>query len=235
MTLAIGVSGILLAEEQGPAAPEPVADAFWIRTFEAQKHLLNGSLDLLFIGDSLTASWLHAGKPVWELEFHSLRVANLGISGDRTEHILYRVLNSPVRVSEPKGIVLLVGTNNLAKAPPESPGETVNGVRAIVAALRKDCPESEIILVSIPPNGFEPETKLRKRVMEANRRLAMLAQEPGLQYLELHDELLDEAGQWKAGLTLDGTHFTMAGYDLFARRLRTLTREILAGDEKTEN
>src|SRR5688572_24783521 len=71
-----------------------------------------GNADLLFIGDSITQGWEGNGKKVWE-EFYSKRNAvNLGIGGDRTQHVLWRLDNGNVAGLKPKAAVLMIGTNN---------------------------------------------------------------------------------------------------------------------------
>ncbi|MEM9478113.1 MAG: GDSL-type esterase/lipase family protein [Verrucomicrobiota bacterium] len=220
-----------LGDEPDAAQPQPVADGGWIRKFEKQKSELGAPIDLLFVGDSLTELWAHTGKPVWDLEFNAFSAVNLGISGDRTEHILYRVQNSPIRESRPKVIVLLAGTNNLAKIPPDSPAETAAGLRSIVESLRRASSNSAMILISIPPNGRDPDSALRARVVETNKRLAEFSGQEGVRFLDIHDAFLDESSRWKPGLTLDGTHFSREGYDVLARQLRPLIDELFRQPE----
>ncbi len=51
-----------------------------------------GAIDLLFLGDSITLGWREdSGKIVFAREFGSLRTINLGIGGDRTNQLLYRI------------------------------------------------------------------------------------------------------------------------------------------------
>src|SRR5262249_40068621 len=54
---------------------------------EAQR----GGIDLLFLGDSITDFWRRQGSNVWEKYYTPRHAANFGISGDRTEHVLWRI------------------------------------------------------------------------------------------------------------------------------------------------
>lgn len=52
-----------------------------------------GTAQLLFLGDSITAGWSGAGKDVWAKAFANYQPVNFGVSGDRTEHVLWRITN----------------------------------------------------------------------------------------------------------------------------------------------
>ena len=47
---------------------------------------------LLFLGDSITAGW-GGKKDIWNAAFEQYKPANFGIGGDRTQHVLWRILN----------------------------------------------------------------------------------------------------------------------------------------------
>ena len=81
-----------------------------------------GDIDLLFIGDSITDFWRRPdrGKAVWDQYFAPLKAANFGISGDRTQHVLWRIDNGELSGFEAKVIVLMLGTNNLSLAQVDS-------------------------------------------------------------------------------------------------------------------
>src|SRR5436309_3407338 len=48
-------------------------------------------MQVLFLGDSITAGWAGSGKSVWEANYEKYQAANFGIGGDRTEHVLWRI------------------------------------------------------------------------------------------------------------------------------------------------
>lgn len=52
-----------------------------------------GQIDILFIGDSITDFFGRAdrGRPVWNKHFAKRKAANFGISGDRTQNVLWRI------------------------------------------------------------------------------------------------------------------------------------------------
>ncbi len=207
----------------GPSDPEPVAEASWMRAIATQKQALDQpSVDLCFVGDSLTEFWTATGKPIWDLEFHDRTCVNLGLAGDRTEHILFRLSRFSFAKAKPRTFILLAGTNNLSKDPPDAPAEVAAAVIRIAAVLKTKSPEARVFVLSILPNGNIPDTPLRKSIVETNRVLAerYAAQaDPKVTWLDLHDRFLTDRQTWKPHLTLDGTHLSQAGYDTLAQAL----------------
>lgn len=75
--------------------------------------LINGqNINVLFFGDSITDAWDDAGRPTYEQYFVPLGSANYGIGGDRTEHVLWRIINGEVMNLSPKICVLKIGMKN---------------------------------------------------------------------------------------------------------------------------
>ena len=89
-----------------------------------------GHIDLLFLGDSITQMWNE--NSVWRRFYEPRHVANFGIGGDRTQHVLWRIQNGELDGIEPKVTVLMIGTNNLSS---DTPDEIAQGIGAIVSEL----------------------------------------------------------------------------------------------------
>lgn len=71
-----------------------------------------GTAELAFLGDSITAGW-GSKKEIWNTAFGQYKPANFGIGGDRTQHVLWRITNGELEGTKPKAVVLMIGTNNL--------------------------------------------------------------------------------------------------------------------------
>ncbi|MEK6701692.1 MAG: GDSL-type esterase/lipase family protein, partial [Planctomycetota bacterium] len=71
-----------------------------------------GKAQLVFLGDSITEGWEGGGKETWAKHYASRQAANFGVSGDRTEHVLWRLDNANFDGLKPKLIVIMIGTNN---------------------------------------------------------------------------------------------------------------------------
>ena len=69
-------------------------------------------VDVVLLGDSITHGWEDKGKAVFKKHFKDLKVLNLGFSGDRTEHVLWRLRHGAIEGIAPKAVLMLIGTNN---------------------------------------------------------------------------------------------------------------------------
>ena len=198
---------------------------------------------LLFLGDSITDFWTMGdnpwfpgavgGRAVWNESFGgrdpSRLGLNLGISGDRTEHVLYRILpRSEGGLGEldrpdlnPDAVVLLIGINNSWDAETPAVDSVVAGVRAVVAAVHARKPEALIVLQSLLPTN-EPERNERL-VVPVNAALAAFAsgadQAGHVRYLDLYPAFLGADGQQHRAFFMDGVHPNEAGYRAWRDRL----------------
>ena len=199
----------------------------WFRAVAQHEiSLKRGKVDCCFVGDSLTAFWNHNGRPIWDLEFHRYRCINIGIAADRVEDILYRVSCTDFAAAQPDVFVLLAGTNNLGKEPPDSPAHVSDQIIVIAEALKRKSPRAKVFVLSVLPSGRQPDTPLRRRIVAANALLKAKAQSYSnwCRFVDVHDTFLQENRYWKRGATLDGTHLTLHGYDLMARVIAPLIR-----------
>jgi lysophospholipase L1-like esterase len=147
-----------------PLAAEPIArlELPWWRRRHAEKlaELRRGPVDLVFLGDSITQNWELAGppawrdfRPVWEAYYGDRHAVNLGFKGDATCHLLWRLRHGEFDAITPKAAVLLIGTNNMGRLHWPA-ADTVAGVAANIAELRRRSPRTAIVLLSILPSGF---------------------------------------------------------------------------------
>ena len=116
-----------------------------------------GGVDVLFLGDSITDFWRNRGSNVWNKYYAPRQAANFGISGDRTEHVLWRIDHGELDGIKPKVVVLMIGTNNTGKEKDGKPRNTVPeviaGVTAVVRDIRTRLPDSKVLLLGIFPRG----------------------------------------------------------------------------------
>jgi lysophospholipase L1-like esterase len=83
-------------------------------------------------------------------------VLNAGISGDFTDHILWRLKHGNLAGPPPKAVILLIGTNDLAAH--RSPELTADGVRANLMLFRERPPEARILLPRLLPREQFPDS-----------------------------------------------------------------------------
>lgn len=203
------------------AEPKPLTDREWHNLVRYHRDQLTvRRADVCLLGDSLTEFWQAHGKEAWAKNYSKLRTVNCGIAADRVEHILYRAGQLKFAAARPRRVILLAGTNNLAADPPDAPEDVARGCAAVIALIRKASPKTRVLLLSIPPNGVQPDSPLRQNTRATNRLLATAAKDAEVEFLDIYPLFVDERDRWRAGMTLDGTHFSSAGYAALASALR---------------
>jgi lysophospholipase L1-like esterase len=163
LLLAAGLAaGLLLGGAALPPAAEPIArlDLSWWKARHAVKlaEAKRGPVDLVLLGDSITQDYERDGpepfrdfRAVWQRFYGDRRVLNLGFSGDATSHLLWRILHGEIDGISPKGVVILIGANNLGRLHWSAP-DTVQGIEAVVAATHRKLPGTRILLLGVLPS-----------------------------------------------------------------------------------
>src|SRR4051794_33900304 len=124
-----------------------------------------GHVDILFLGDSITAFWKSWwARRIWESNYAHRRSANFAIVGDTTENILWRLRDGELRHVRPKVIVLLAGINDLITR--GKPVDTVHGIMDVVDEVKTSLPETNVLVLAIFPSG-QPGSQRRGLVDEA--------------------------------------------------------------------
>ncbi len=180
------------------------------------------SAQLVFLGDSITEGWGVA--PAFREHFARYSPLNLGIAGDTTQNVLWRVEHGALDGTTPKAVVVLIGVNNLGGG--FSAEDTADGVRATVAAVRSHLPATRVLLLAILPARQEPENPLRQRIRETNRLLEGLADPPHVEFHDLGSVLLDTDGRISALMTRDFLHPTLEGFKRLSSALAPLLEPV---------
>lgn len=208
------------------SAVEPVSrpyDWWQARHLAINERVRGGGADLLFIGDSITHGWEGAGRAVWDRFYAGRNAANLGIGGDCTQHVLWRLDNGNLDGIAPKAAVVLIGTNNWSE---NTAKEIAAGVRAVVEKLRDRLPETRILLLALFPRGDLPE-KEQLRLREASRRYSRLAADPMVTFLDIGGVFLDKDGRLPRSVMPDLLHLSETGYELWAGAMEPVLHGLL--------
>ena len=204
----------------------PAAD--WIARHEALVAARPARVDLLFVGDSITEGWLTDGRAAWDRAFAPLYPYNLGIGGDETAHVLWRLDHGAVDGLAPKLVVLLIGTNNLGNVG-HTPQQTAAGVAAVVAKLRAKLPASPVLLLAVFPRDREAGDPYRLAVDDLNALIAPLADGRHVHWLDVGPLFVQPDGTIARSTMPDSLHLTPAAYQTWADAMRP-TVERLMGD-----
>src|SRR5690242_10525828 len=143
---------LLWAQDKPNDAVIPVPrEGNWMKRHESfNERVKQGNVDLIFIGDSITQGWEGAGKNVWQEYYAKRNAVNLGIGGDRTQHVLWRLDHGNIDGINPKLAVLMIGTNNSGS---NTSQQIAEGVRLIVEKLRAKLPNTKVLVLGIFPRA----------------------------------------------------------------------------------
>lgn len=211
----------------------------WMKRHESFNAISKqGEARLVFLGDSITQGWEGAGKEVWAKQYAGRKVANFGIGGDRTEHVLWRLGNGNFDGLQPKLIVLMIGTNNtghVGRPQKELNGaiyqcsaeQTAEGVQRIVETLRQKTPTAKILLLGIFPRGATPADAMRQQNEATNARIAKLADGQTVHYLNVGKSFLTADGTLTKDIMPDLLHLSPKGYQLWADAIEPKVKALL--------
>ena len=185
-----------------------------------------GPIDVLLVGDSITQQW----GPSWAQSFPNWKTVNIGIGGDKTQNVLWRLDHGGVSGLEPKVCVLLIGNNNMFFVPETGVEAAAQGIRTCLMNLREKFPEAEIVVVKIFP-AHAPGVPFYEHIKQTNAAIdsLKLTADPKVQLLDLTADLVNPDGTLRKELfSRDNIHLAPAGYGVYAAKLRPLLEKILA-------
>ncbi len=185
-----------------------------------------GGYDLAFIGDSITQGWEGRGRKVWDQFYADRKAINLGFSGDRTEHVIWRLTRGNLQQVRPKVAVVMIGTNNTGHFDQE-PEEVVEGVESILKILESRTPETQILLLGIFPRGKDALDAKRLNNIAINQHLQRLGNvSPSVHYLDISSTFLEKNGQISTEIMPDFLHLSETGYERWAKAIEPKLREL---------
>ncbi|HEY9259784.1 GDSL-type esterase/lipase family protein [Chitinophaga sp.] len=194
---------------------------------EAEKNL-----DIVFLGNSITQGigghrtyvTYKPGLDIFNATFSNYKWECAGISGDRTQNVLWRLQNGHYAQAKPKLIVITIGVNNFADDTAE---EIAEGIFAIADYVKKNLFSTKIILTGPLPTGLEPNTDRRKKYDKIH---LLLAKHKGghYVYLPLTGTFVQPDGSLsKEDYSTDGIHLLAGGYKKWALALQPVINKLL--------
>jgi len=204
--------------------PVPRTGGWMTRHNAMNERVAKGNVDLVFIGDSITQGWEGSGKNVWAKFYGNRNAVNLGIGGDRTQHVIWRLDNGNLEGIAPKAAVIMIGTNNSGSNTPE---EIADGVTAIVHQIREKSPTTKILLLATFPRGATPDDKKRQVNEASNAIVAKLAADDHVTYLDIGPKFLGEDGSLSKEIMPDLLHLSEKGYTIWADSIEAELAKLL--------
>lgn len=236
LVLPVIIAGIVFAlpiltraQDPKPAAivPVPQTESWWTaRHKQTLARVRHGGVDLLLIGDSITQGWDGEGRRIWDSYYGRRGAVNLGFSGDRTEHVLWRLTHGEIEGITPKLVVVMIGTNNTG-ARHDPPEETAKGIQTILTVLRTNLPASKILLLGVFPRNASSDDPLRRLNTAVNDRIRAYTDNQHVFFLDLSRHFLDDQGRLSPALMPDYLHLSGQGYQVWADGMEDLIRTLL--------
>ncbi|MBO7721091.1 MAG: ThuA domain-containing protein [Kiritimatiellae bacterium] len=183
-------------------------------------------LKMVTVGDSIWMLWrfssegrVQGGKEAWNRYFGKYETLNLGMSGDRTEHVLWRITaGRDADGWTADNIFVTCGCNNSWQKKPDgtgfdTPEDAAKGMKKIVETLKEKHPESKIFIV-----GMLPMDSRREWGGAYNSIIKTFADGDRVAYRDYGAEALAGADgrQDRALFSGDGVHPNPAGYEKLA-------------------
>ena len=213
------------APDYASTTPAPRDDASWMPRHKLMnERVKKGNVDLLMIGDSITHGWEGGGKDVWEKYYAKRNAVNLGIGGDQTQHVLWRLEHGNIDGIQPKLAVLMIGTNNAGTGNSKA---IAAGVEAIVAKLRSKLPQTKVLILAIFPRGIDTKDRLRQVNAKANQMIAKLADDKNVYYLDIGAKFLDKDGKLPRDIMPDLLHPNAKGYQIWAEAIEPSVKKLM--------
>lgn len=192
----------------------------------AEKDARRDEIGLVFIGDSITHSWEGVGAEIWDAYFAQYGALNLGYSGDRTEHVVWRLQHGEVEGLHPKGAVIMIGTNNTGHSM-EAAEHTAAGVALILDELKERLPKTKVLLLGIFPRGAKQTDDMRVLNDAINARLEKLGRRRKVTYLNINDVFLSDDGELTKEVMPDLLHPKGMGYKLWADAIAAAVKSMV--------
>ena len=181
-----------------------------------------GEQRVVFMGDSITDAWV---QPRFGGFFPGKPYVGRGISGQTTPQMLVR-FRWDVIALQPKVVVILAGTNDLAgNTGPITPEETEGNLASMAELARAH--GIRVVLASVMPvsnyahERDEKAADMRikrppEQILQLNAWIKKYAAEKGDVYLDYFSAMVDDQGLLKKELSEDGLHPNAAGYAVMA-------------------
>ena len=220
-------SGAAFAQSTNTAVmPVPMTKLGWMDRHDSMNaKARQGKIDLIYIGDSIVQRYEGVGKPVWDHYYAPRNALNLGISGDRTQHVIWRLDHGNIDGLNSKLAIVMIGQNNGGH---NTASEIAEGVTEVVKRIRSKLPNTKILLLGIFQRREKP-TPERAVLAEANNIISKLA-DSSVIYMDINSVYVQPDGTIPASLMPDFEHPSELGFKRWAEAIEAKVAELM-GDQ----
>lgn len=219
----------VVAGQDSPTTPEERTDQLGKdqhNEINADLKKLGANIDLAFVGDSITRRWRGDGNhEVWNKYWGSYRAVNMGIGGDRTQNVLWRLKNGQLDGYQARLFVVMIGTNN-CWGPKTVPEDVAAGVKSVVDLIQSKQPKSKVLLLSILPVGEHPNSG--RQVRDAVNKIISRYHGGPVEYMDISTKFLAPEGVISKDVMPDFLHLSPKGYEIWSEAIEGKVKALLA-------
>lgn len=209
-------------------------EVWWRERMMQKQHeiaALNGTCDLVFIGDSITHNWekdaegnaSRGGKVLAELR-RTYSVLDLGYGGDGTSHVIWRCLNGELDGYAAKFVMLMIGTNNTGA----KPEDVAAAIRRILDIIRRKQPQAKVLLLPIFPRGATPSDRWNRQNLAVNALIRPFADGETVLWHDFSAKFFRPDGSFDPALMgKDNLHPVQGGYELWRDEILPIVRKVV--------
>lgn len=190
--------------------------------------------DCVFVGDSITHNWEGWSDPidvvkvtrqheigklkfpngpgsrVWNEMKGKHRLLNLGVGGDSTQHVLWRLENGEMDGYRARCVMLMIGANNYQPA-----DDVAAGIKACVDKIAEKQPQAKILLSPIFPSRREPSDTRRLFENRVNAIIRRFADGKKVVWVDFNAQFLEPDGTLTPEMMPDFLHPLERGYRIW--------------------
>ncbi|MEI8197326.1 MAG: InlB B-repeat-containing protein, partial [Phycisphaerae bacterium] len=223
----------------------------FVNVVDRYKSSQGTAVDILLIGDSITWHWLDIGasynqspqrfNSVWSSHFGQYKTLDVGMAGDKTQGLLWRLDHGSVEGTNapglnPKVVILAIGHNDMFFTGETGTAAAAQGILWCVKNVRIKFPNAHVIVSKILPT-YAPGSSFYNDAQAINAALDPLISaenDPKIHVLpDMWGEMTNPDGtliyryfRSDEGVT-SKIHLSLDGYQLWAGRLQPLVNQIL--------
>ena len=170
---------------------------------------------VVFYGDSIT--------DIWKLEdsFPGKPYINRGIGGQTTPQMLVRFRQDVINL-QPKVVIILAGTNDIAGNTGPMRSEDIEGNLSSMVELAKAHGIRVVLCSIMPVHNYTEKAKdffaqrPQSRILALNEWIKDYCGKNNIVYVDYFSAMVDDKGMMKKDLADDGLHPNAAGYKIAA-------------------
>lgn len=199
--------------------PVPFESPAWAAlNAQIENNAAHSNPGVVFLGDSITQLWDLEGATVWQQNYAGLDALNAGVSGDRTQNLLWRIENGDLNGISPQVAVVMIGINNIMLG--DDAQSVAEGITAVVDELHTRLPNTSILLLGILPAQPPVAINVMPIIKDINQTISTLANGQSIFYLDMGPSFTNSDGSIDSALYQPMLlHLNAAGYEVWAEAM----------------